>query len=325
MNQRTSTLIVAHRRVDTAQQVAKAVVDAGITDVWAWVDGPRTSVEAEQTTAVVTLLESQEWPGEFHLLKNDLNHGVARAVPAALDWVFAHRDEAVVLEDDCVPTVEFFDFVDLMIERYRNNPRVALISGTRIGEPLPTSSTVPYQFSTFPLIWGWATWRNRWAHYEHDIRGWRRQVPLASLVKQGGVLHAWDWYRLFNSVATKDPWSWDYQLTYMLWSHSQVTVVPSVDLVQNVGFGEMATHTGGRPQWAPQIPSEKIRKRVVLLSQKEEFIAEPDLRLDREIRRSVFSPPIRSRFLRRAALGYRRVVSVLPPLSSKKGSGQKLQ
>jgi hypothetical protein len=298
----TATLIVAHRRVETAQEVAKAVIDAGTTDVWAWVDGPRTSVEAEQTGAVVSLLESQDWPGEFHLLENHSNQGVARAVPAALDWVFAHRDEVIVLEDDCVPSPEFFAFASVMLERYRDDLRVALVSGTRIAPPWPTDSAAAHEYSMFPLIWGWATWRDRWSNYRHDIRGWRRKFGLGQLVAQGGLLHAWDWYRLFNSVATEDPWSWDYQLTYMLWSQNQLAVIPPVDLVRNVGFGDLASHTAIAPSYAPEPPSATIRQEAIRRVVQSDIVP-PTVSdsTDRALRKLLFSPPLRQRLKRRLA------------------------
>jgi hypothetical protein len=298
----TATLLVAHRRVNTTQEVARAVIDAGIADVWAWVDGPRTSVEAEQTGAVVSLLESLDWPGEFHMLENRSNHGVAAAVPAALDWVFAHRDAVIVLEDDCVPTPEFFAFADLMLERYRDDPRVGLVTGTRIAPPLPTDSEVAYEFSMFPLIWGWATWRDRWSSYRHDIRGWRREFGLGQLVAQGGLLHAWDWYRLFNSVATEHPWSWDYQLTYMLWSQHKLAAIPPVDLVRNVGFGDLASHTATAPSYAPEPPSPAVRQKAIRgVVQSDVALPTVSDSTDRALRRLLFSPPLRQRLKRRLA------------------------
>ena len=296
----TSTLIVAHRRLDTAQQVAESVINSGVMDVWAWVDGPRTPAEAEQTAAVASLLRHQSWPGDFHLRENTSNHGVANAVPAALEWIFAHRDEVVVLEDDCVPTPEFFTFVDLMLERYRSDPTVALVCGTRIAPPSFNQLTHPYDFSIFPLIWGWATWRSRWQHYRHDIRGWQERVSVRRLAAQGGLLHAWDWYRLFNSVATDHPWSWDYQLTYMLWSRQELALIPPIDLVRNVGFGELASHTAVAPSYAPEPPAAEIRRRVI-----ERAVQSADIRpkasvaTDRLLRKMLFSPPLRQRLIRR--------------------------
>lgn len=309
----SSTLIVAHRRIDAVQEVAKAVIDAGVIDVWAWVDGPRTSIEAEQTAAVASLLQSQDWHGEFHLLENRSNHGVAKAVPAALDWIFSHRSEVVVLEDDCVPTSEFFDFVNLMLDRYRDDHRVGLVSGTRIADLQSVSEADAYDFSAFPLIWGWATWRDRWAKYKHDIRGWKKELGIGQLVTRGGLLHAWDWYRLFNSVAKDEPWSWDYQLTYMLWSQNQMAILPRIDLVENIGFGDSATHTNVRPAWSRGLPPTRTRTELINAARTSIVPVSPNRKLDQELRRVVFSPPLHSRLASLASNGARRLRRVEHP------------
>lgn len=293
----TSTLIVAHRRLETTQRVARAVLEsAGAADVWVWVDGPRDSLEASQTREVANLLRSQPWPGSFQIIEHPENHGVAFAVPRAVDWVLKSRSDVVVLEDDCLPTPEFFTFAHEMLDRFRKDLRVGIVSGTRIVEPQMSMLGHPCNFSSFPLIWGWATWADRWDRYSHDIRGWRSAFGVRDLQRQGGVVHAWDWYRLFNSVATENPWSWDYQLTYMLWRWHQIAVVPGVDLVENIGFGALASHTSIKPAWAPQPPAQDIRETMIeSLASCCEVPVIADSWVDGELRRLLFSPPVFNR------------------------------
>lgn len=291
------TLIVAHRREETTRRIARAVLDSsGAMDVWAWIDGPRDHNEVSQTRTVAHVLRSQPWPGSFQIMENAENLGVARAVPSALDWVLARRTDVVVLEDDCLPTPQFFTFAHEMLNRFRHDRRVAIVSGTRIADSRFPQEGDAFSFSSFPLIWGWATWADRWDQYSHDIRGWRREYGVRDLQRQGGLLHAWDWYRLFNSVATDEPWSWDYQLTYMVWRHHQVAVVPGVDLVENIGFGNLATHTSVKPPWAPQPPDELIRQMMIeQLEANCKAAVAADPWVDSELRRLLFSPPLHSR------------------------------
>jgi hypothetical protein len=295
----TPVLVVAHRRVETTRAVVNALLGSGAEDVWAFVDAPRSEAENVQVSEVAQLLRDTEWPGEFHFRSVEENLGVARAVPAALDWVFHDCKRAVILEDDCLPTPEFLSFADLMLDRYDDDPRVGVISGTRIATSTFPRSGLPYDFSMFPLIWGWATWKTRWENYSHDVRGWRRHVGIRELLRMGGPLHAWDWTRLFNSVASDDPWSWDYQLTYMLWRHRQVAVIPGVDLVKNIGFGDLASHTADEPSYAPDPPPDSIR--TAALSAAGDVILRPEANraLDGEIRRLLFSPSIGRRIRNR--------------------------
>jgi hypothetical protein len=291
----TPILIVAHRRVATTQQVVDAVIASGSDDVWGFVDGGRNAQEWAQVSEVVELLNDAPWSGQFHLRAMPENVGVSRGGPMAIDWVLRERERVAILEDDCVPTEEFFEFARLMLDRYEEDPRVAVISGTRIVPTRWPTSGAPYAFGSFPLIWGWATWRDRWSRYSRDIRGWRRHVSLIDLLRQGGPLHAWDWYRLFNSVSTDDPWSWDYQLTYMLWRYGQLAVIPGVNLVRNVGFGELASHTDTAPAWAPEPPPREVRAALICASAAPMGEPEVDKELDAALRFLLFSPPIRAR------------------------------
>jgi hypothetical protein len=52
------------------------------------------------------------------------------------------------------------------------------------------------------------------------------------------------WTGIFDKVhAGVGPDSWDYQLVYSLWTQNLLNVVPSRNLIQNIGFDEEATHT----------------------------------------------------------------------------------
>ena len=48
--------------------------------------------------------------------------------------------------------------------------------------------------------------------------------------------------------------TWDYQWVFCRWVNSALTIVPCVNMIQNIGFGPNATHTFDKPE------SEKLRK-----------------------------------------------------------------
>jgi hypothetical protein len=52
------------------------------------------------------------------------------------------------------------------------------------------------------------------------------------------------WTEIFDSMhAGTGPNAWSYQLTYASWTQNWLNIVPGRNLVQNIGFGEDATHT----------------------------------------------------------------------------------
>jgi hypothetical protein len=51
------------------------------------------------------------------------------------------------------------------------------------------------------------------------------------------------WLTIFNAVFQGKIDTWDYQWLYTIWKNDGICINPGVNLVENIGFGESATHT----------------------------------------------------------------------------------
>jgi hypothetical protein len=295
----TAVLLVAYRRPDLAAELAARLISQGRRDVWVFVDGPRDGTVAQAVVQTRVALMSAAWPVKPHFYLSDTNLGVGRAVPKACSWVLDKRSEVIVLEDDCWPTHEFFEFAELMLERYRSDLRVGTISGTRLVDPDPLSEKHGYSFSHFAQVWGWATWADRWAGFQEDLKDWRSQYGIADLTRWGGPLHAYDWWRLLNSVRGPTPWSWDYKLNHALWVQNQMCLTPAHDLVENVGFQVSPSHGQDIPTYAPKVATQAERRQVL----SEAGLASPSVQenqlLSHAQRRLIYSPPLGARISRK--------------------------
>ncbi|HTY24715.1 MAG TPA: hypothetical protein VMC85_16400 [Desulfomonilaceae bacterium] len=163
---------------------------------------------------------------------------------SGLNWVFSQVEDAIILEDDCVPDSSFFPYCQELLGRYRGDSRVTYISGSNMVEK-STKIDDSYFFSQIGSIWGWATWRSEWRRYDRDLRDWpqlkKRQILKQVFDKQKAVEF---WTRIFDSMHEKrGPDTWDYQWTYTGLKNSSLIIVPRVNMVTNIGFGEGATHT----------------------------------------------------------------------------------
>ncbi len=56
-----------------------------------------------------------------------------------------------------------------------------------------------------------------------------------------------------NSIDT-----WDYQWTFSQWKNNGFNIIPNVNLVQNIGFGENATHTTSESSKSLSIETKTI-------------------------------------------------------------------
>ena len=180
------------------------------------------------------------------------------AVSGGITWFFRQECEGIILEDDVLPVSTFFDYCDEMLERYRSDDRVAMITGCN----LVSSHFQPkgsYFFSRYSHIWGWASWRRSWQLYDVAMTKWTAWRDDRGLVKMPGGNRLFEayWRPTFDAVHAGRIDTWDYQWTFACWRHGGLTVMPGINQTRNLGFGADATHTTTR---APEFVLESQPK-----------------------------------------------------------------
>ena len=249
MSMNTPLLLIAWRRPYTLRQVIDAIRPVAVTRLFVACDGPNPDRpgEAEKVAATHAVIEHEiDWPCQIERLYSDVNQGCRLGVSRAIGWFFEHVDEGIILEDDCVPHVDFFPYCATLLERYRHDTRVWCISGNNFqnGQWRGDGS---YYFSRYNHCWGWASWRRCWQHYDGNLS----QGP--ALRDSGLMKTAFEdpvernyWSRVWQRLVDKGkPDTWDYQWTFTCLANNGLTALPNRNLVTNIGFGEDATHTTG--------------------------------------------------------------------------------
>ncbi len=180
-------------------------------------DGPRPArldepALCEQARRAAT---SVDWPCEVRTKYRVENAGCALSVSSAITWFFEHEESGIILEDDCVPHPFFFRFCSELLMHYGADSRIMHIAGSsfQYGRRRGPAS---YYFSRYPNIWGWASWRRAWNHYDFSLR---------------------------PSWKLEDTWDTQWQLS--IEKRDGLAIVPNANLVKNIGIGPGATHTSG--------------------------------------------------------------------------------
>lgn len=169
--------------------------------------------------------------------------GCKRGVSSGLAWAFSQVDRAIVLEDDCVPRDEFFSYCEALLERYRYDERVGVITGNNFQDGIQRGDG-SYYFSKYNHVWGWATWSRAWQHYDGDVSFWPAWKTSAEwrAVHPDPIERRY-WARIIDRVARGEIDTWDYSWTASTWYRGGLTATPNANLVSNIGFGPGATHT----------------------------------------------------------------------------------
>jgi len=257
----TPVLFLVFNRPYTTAQGFEAIREARPPRLYVAADGPRKDRpgEKERCEQVRGIATAVDWPCELKTLFRDDNLGCGIAVSTAIDWFFENEPEGIILEDDCLPHHSFFPFSEELLERYREEDRVMVISGDYFhGQAYEPEHS--YFFSRFPHCWGWASWRRAWQSYDHAMAQWPGLRESEWLIRVGGGHRDfWAyWTQVFDATHAGDIDTWDYQWTFSCWTQNGLTILPSKNLVKNSGFGEGATHAPDDGGWIAQLPLEKM-------------------------------------------------------------------
>ena len=206
-------------------------------------DGPRGVGEVQRCDDARAVLRHIDWPCDVRVNFADYNMGCRRRVSSGLHWVFTHVEEAIILEDDCLADESFFPFCAELLDRYRNDERVMSIAGDnfQFGRRRTPHS---YYFSIIPHVWGWATWRRAWRHFDLHMRTWPMLRETGWLLDLLGDESLAAFYRdTFNRGFSGAVDTWDIQWVFANFAREGLTILPETNLVTNIGFGDDATHT----------------------------------------------------------------------------------
>jgi hypothetical protein len=237
-------LIIFNRPCVTAK-VFEAIRKVRPKQLLVIADGPRSDhkTDSEFCRAARAVIEKVDWDCEVLENYSDINLGCKQRVSSGINWVFSMVNEAIILEDDCLPHPSFFRFCTELLDLYRNDERIMAISGNNLqfGE---NTTQYSYYFSRFNHIWGWATWKRAWQHYDVEMRyfsqlkntNWLNSILINRRAKKC-------WEKQFEEAYLGRIDTWDYAWTFACWLQNGLTILPEANLVSNLGFGEDATHT----------------------------------------------------------------------------------
>lgn len=248
---KTPVAFIIFNRPDTTKRVFEAIRQAKPPKLLVIADGPRADRpgEAEKCVAAKAIIGGVDWECEVLTNYSDVNLGCKKRVSSGLDWVFDNVDKAIILEDDCLPDLSFFDFCENLLERYENDSRIMSICGVNFqlvnrNINYNSHSNYSYYYSMFHDCWGWATWKRAWKYNDVNMNLWpqvKTEKLLNNLLFDDRSVKYW--VKIFQSAYENKVNSWFYPWFFSCRVHSGFGIFPEKNLVSNIGFGMAGTHT----------------------------------------------------------------------------------
>lgn len=236
-------LLIAFNRAESTRRVIQALLTSGVKEIYFAIDGPRdNSVEDQfRVSEVRDLLSEFSEAIQFTTLIRSSNLGCRLAVTEAITWFFSQVDHGIILEDDCVPTKDFIVFASIMLNKYKNNESIMHIGGSSY---LGAGINYPYNhyFTSFHEVWGWATWKRAWEHFQIDpgMASDQEDLLLLNYFKSRKITK---WFKNYlDQARTPAPSVWSTQWSLSVIKNQGFALNPINNLVTNIGFNSNSTH-----------------------------------------------------------------------------------
>ena len=257
---KTPVVFIIFKRPDTTEKVFEVIRQAKPLKLFVIADGPRADYlgEAEKCEATRAIIDRVDWDCEVLKNYSETNLGCGKRVSSGLDWVFEHVEEAIILEDDCLPYPTFFCFCEELLNKYRYDERIASISGQNV-QFCQKRTDYSYYFSRYNHIWGWATWRRAWQYYDFNMKLWTEMRETDFLKDVLGNHQAVKvWTSVFQNMYDGYKFTWDFQWQFACWIHNRLGIISNVNLISNIGFGPESTHISSTRSRHANMPTEAI-------------------------------------------------------------------
>ncbi|WP_295771983.1 nucleotide-diphospho-sugar transferase [uncultured Mucilaginibacter sp.] len=261
----SAVLFIVFNRPHTTRQVFEQIRNARPPRLYVAADGPRNNKPEEEALCkqVRQITDEINWPCEVETLYSESNLGCKEAVSTAITWFFENEAEGIILEDDCLPANDFFKFCDVMLDKYRHDTRIRHIGGSNLQKGRNWGNGA-YYYSNLTHVWGWAGWRRVWQEYDKNLTRYDDALvrqQLANIFDDHLILDSWE--VIFKEVKAGRIDTWDYQLTFLNFFNNGLSVIPNVNLISNIGYGQGATHTADTANDFANTPLQSLPDEIV--------------------------------------------------------------
>lgn len=192
--------------------------------------------EIKRNLEVRSYVEQIDWDCEVKTWFRDEYVDIFTSINGAINWIFDNEEMAIVLEEDCVASLAFFDYCEKLLIRYKDEPRVRLISGDNF-TPEFNPQGFDYFFTRISHIYGWASWQNRWKSLDWEMEEWPSIRKTKFKLFYPHFLERLYYSFMFSRIYKRDAEqkAWDFTTCYNMVKNDEVSVMPKHNLVFDIG------------------------------------------------------------------------------------------
>lgn len=214
---------------------------ANHSDLFIFSDGPKSEKDIDNVKEVRDYIKTIDGFKKINIIEREKNWGLANNIIDGVTKIVNEYGKIIVLEDDLVTSPYFLKFMNEALEMYKDEEKVWHISGWNY--PIEADGLGDIFFWRVMNCWGWATWVDRWKHYEKNIDEITNEFTKKDIKRFNldGVENFWG-----QVIANKKGKinSWAIFWYAVIFKNNGLCLNPTVSFVQNIGLDGSGIHCG---------------------------------------------------------------------------------
>ena len=275
-------LIVCYIRPEKLRNILEVLKNTE-AEIYVFVDRA-LGINAELNSKVNDVAMAYASSQNIKVWWSDESYGVARGVPAAIEWAFSHVEDLIILEDDCLPSEHALTFFQNQLALI--NKSVVMACATSPWRDKTSAKAIG--LSSYPLIWGWSTNKVAWMKISRLLG---REVPYLRILKTM-FLHPSRTLAIcyFSAAAIrirlKKLAAWDCSIALEMLLSNYSAIIPDKSMVENSGNDGVGSHEGIAVEAGSEIVSKMAQGPASnQLDTSQEF----KKKIDKEIEESIYN------------------------------------
>ena len=233
-------LYCGYNRINYSKKSIKILSKIKAKKIYICLDGPKKNKkDYDDCKEVRDLIKNTKFRSKVILKFRKENLGCKYSMSKAITWFFKNEKAGIILEDDIIPSLDFFKFCEYGLNKYKDTKDIGMICGTNYKGSNVKSNR--YFYSKHFLIWGWATWRRVWKKYDVEMKDWKLKKIRSSIKKQYCNREYQFLSKRFNQFFFDYKDTWDIQWYFLCIRLNLLCVMPEANLVTNIGT--IGTHS----------------------------------------------------------------------------------
>ncbi|MFM2369706.1 MAG: hypothetical protein RL619_2016 [Bacteroidota bacterium] len=231
---------------------------ANQSDLYIFSDGPKSQDGTLKVEQVRAYLKTVDGFKSVTIFESNINKGLANSIIDGVTTILESNESVIVLEDDLISSPNFLDFMNQSLNYYKDHNKIFSITGWSMDLKSLNDIQSEFYLCYRMASWSWGIWKDRWEKIQWDkeyFKSFKISFKKQYLFRKGGS----DLPGMLKDYLKGKNNSWAIRACYHQFENDLLTLAPKRSKINNIGFGENATHTKLVNRFDQQLDNSLLR------------------------------------------------------------------